>query len=666
MSSPASRTRTPQSQLAAVLLALAAFSFLAAHLRAHPRQSQQPAASTIQSQRPIRTTTRLVQLSVIASDKNGAPVADLTASDFTVLDNGHPVKIEIFRRETAQTPTAALRPLPPDTYSNQLRITSPVPSNITILLLDGLNTPVTDQAYARQQILKFLQNIQPVDRLAVYTLGRELHILQNFTSDSSKLAAALAKYNGQTTLDLDASTPNDLQTGYTSMDALLQDAFQREANIYIQDRVNLTVAALIQIANYAAALPGRKNLLWVSGSFPFSVGYENLDTIARMLNNPQSEVNISGEQLLFAEDIEKAARALNDANIAVYPVDARGLLGIDMKTNKSGANKTTNFSAMNNAAPTTGTGGGGGGRGAGGGGARGAAGGGFGNMRTARTPKQASQGPANPMLNPDNTTFETMDALANDTGGHAFYNTNDISGSLRRAMDDSRVTYEIGYYPADVKWDGSFHNITVQVQKPEVQLRARKGYFAMPEPAPSADMLRDLIATAATSPLDSTGLDLAVRIKPADSGSASKASSDPSASADKPASQEGGADKPATEKIVGGNASASAAKSVALTAMIFFNPHSIQFDSANGHYDASIQIVVAQLDAKNQILTDAEQSLPLSLPQGKYEQFLKQQVALQQPVTVHPNAATLRVILLDAKSAKLGAVTIPLAKYLQP
>jgi hypothetical protein len=96
--------------------------------------------------------------------------------------------------------------------------------------------------------------------------------------------------------------------------------------------VRITLAALIEIANYAATFPGRKNLLWVSGSFPFSVGYENLQSIVQMINDPKRESNISSEQLMFAEDIESAARALNDANIAVYPVDARGLLGLNMNT----------------------------------------------------------------------------------------------------------------------------------------------------------------------------------------------------------------------------------------------------------------------------------------------------------------------------------------------
>src|SRR5208283_509973 len=245
---------------------LATVSLLSVRLlpaRQQPVADPQPAAGV------VRTTTRLVQISVIATDKMGEPAADLTPADFLVLDNARPQKIQIFQKETNQPPANPRRPLPPDTYTNRIHETGG--PNVTMLLLDGLNTEVNDQAYARQQAIKFLQQIHPHDRLAIYTLARDLHVLQGLTGDSAKLVEALGKHARQITMDLDASTSTQIETGSDTMDALLQDAFRREANMYIQDRVRITVAALVEIANYAAAFPGRKNLLWVSGSFPFSV-----------------------------------------------------------------------------------------------------------------------------------------------------------------------------------------------------------------------------------------------------------------------------------------------------------------------------------------------------------------------------------------------------------
>ena len=590
-----------------LLSSLSAPTFLQPLSGAPQDRDKQPATPV------LRTITRLVQLNVIATDKKGEPVADLTAADFVVLDNGRPQTIKFFRKETDQPPANSPHPLPPDTYTNQIRQTASVPASVTILLLDGLNTNISDQAYARQQAIKFLEQIHPQDRLAVFTLARDLHVLQDLTGDSSKLVAALGKYFGQTTMDLDASTPADVQAGDQTMDALLQDAFQREANMYIQDRVQITMAALIDIANYVAAFSGRKNLLWVSGSFPFSVGYDNLQTIAQMVNDPKREANITGQQLMFAEDIERAARALNDANIAVYPVDARGLLGLNMNTAK-GTSKTPGYGAMNGGQQSGNPGGGGRG--------------GFLNGPKAGRPGQSSslkQGPSNPILDLDKTTFETMDALANGTGGKASYNSNNIISSLHSAIEDSRVTYEIGYYPADEKWDGSFHSITLHVAKPDVAVRARKGYFALPQPEPTPQDLRGIMTGALASPLESTAMGLAVRVK-----------------------------------------ATTGDEGTALSAMIFFDPRAIHLDFGDEHFTGTANIAVAQLNARNQLLGASQQSFPLNFTHDQYQQFLKQQVELTQDIDVLPSATQLRVVLCDGKTGKVGSVAIPLAKYLAP
>jgi VWFA-related protein len=205
-----------------------------------------------------------------------------------------------------------------------------IPASITIILFDGLNTALNDQASAREHVIKFLKQIQPQDHIALYALGTDLKMVHDFATDSARLVEALTQSAPLNTADLDASTAEPgAQTGYDNIDSLLQAASEREANYYIQDRVHLTVEALKAIAEHVSPLPGRKNLIWVSGSFPFSVGYDNVDDLLNNINNP------TNEQLIFADDIERAARALNDANIAVYPVDARGLLGLDMGTKKA-------------------------------------------------------------------------------------------------------------------------------------------------------------------------------------------------------------------------------------------------------------------------------------------------------------------------------------------
>ena len=108
-------------------------------------------------------------------------------------------------------------------------------------------------------------------------------------------------------------------------------------------------------------------------------------------------------------------------------------------------------------------------------------------------------------------TFVTMRLLAERSGGKAFYGTNDISGAIRQAMNDSRVTYTLGYYPAGVKWDGSFHELRVKVAAPGAQVRARTGYYAFPDaPLPTPRNDRALIAKLAASWLPATSIGLHV------------------------------------------------------------------------------------------------------------------------------------------------------------
>ncbi len=147
------------------------------------------------SQETVRVTTRLVEVSVVAETKNGDPVSDLTQEDFTILDQGRAERIAVFTRQRAQEREPTSRPLPPNVFSNRFERLGKAPTSATVVLFDGLNTELTDQAYARQQIVKFLEQLEPGDQVALYVLGRGPRILQDFTSDSNSLLKALENFN---------------------------------------------------------------------------------------------------------------------------------------------------------------------------------------------------------------------------------------------------------------------------------------------------------------------------------------------------------------------------------------------------------------------------------------------------------------------------------------
>jgi VWFA-related protein len=124
-------------------------------------------------------------------------VPGLKKEDFQVFDNGKRQEIRQFSEETRAILPSAAAPLPQGTFTNQLEQRSGTPAAVTAILLDGVNTRFSDQTYARKQVVQFLKQIQPEDRIAIYTLDtRGLRVLHDYTTDSSDLVAKLAKYQG--------------------------------------------------------------------------------------------------------------------------------------------------------------------------------------------------------------------------------------------------------------------------------------------------------------------------------------------------------------------------------------------------------------------------------------------------------------------------------------
>src|SRR5262249_7052829 len=184
--------------------------------------------------------------------------------------------------------------------------------------------------------------------------------------------------------------------GSDELDQFLSNADQVISDFYNVNRAKWTLEAMEAIAHHLASLPGRKNLIWVSSGFPFTLGLEPEDF---SLDQPNRE------RRTFHEETDRVARAMNDANIAIYPVDARGLVGLP-----------TAFSAQNRTSP-------------------------FG--RPGAAPRPVKYTPPN---------IDTMQILAERTGGRAYYNTNDLEGAVRSAVADARVTYTLGFYPASEDW----------------------------------------------------------------------------------------------------------------------------------------------------------------------------------------------------------------------
>ena len=529
---------------AAVLLSLAAPAAAAA--RDNPGKSQPG--------KTFRVTTRLVEVSVVAQTKDGSPARNLKAEDFRLYDDGEAQKIVFFNREAL--PRRRLPPqVPPNVYTNRFEALGEDVAGVTVILFDGLNTPLVDQAYARQQILKFLRELQPGDRVALYVMGRGPRIIKDVSGDARALAAALEHYKPEQRPSLDAPLYDPSFTPVAHFNAWLGELTFHLADYFDRDRAFRTVRALTAIARHLQRLPGRKNLLWVSGSFPISVAGSSIPLPERLKRSASTGRWPETDRLM---------RALNRANLAIYPVDARGLI-----------------------APR--------------------------NYR-ADSPVVV----ADDRLR-DAQTFSVMRMIAARTGGRAFYQNNDLAQAFRRAADDVRATYTLGYYPSHDEWDGRFREIRVEVARPDVKLLHRTGYFAQPD-APREHWYREEVLKAAMfSPLEASEVGLTVRVTP--------------------------------EKGV-------------ILLDLGIDASDVTFEPAGGKWKASLDLWMVQLDNKERHLETDAQTTNLTLSQLDYERVHRAGgLRLMGQVKPKKRALLIKVMVRDVASGALGSVIIPVQPY---
>ncbi|MGO9641913.1 MAG: VWA domain-containing protein [Candidatus Acidiferrales bacterium] len=529
-----------------------------------------PAAPSPQAQPPtIRVTTHLVQVNVVVKDKKGNPVTDLTKDDFTVLDGNKPQPISVFSMQATHLTAGMTQPLPKNYFTNRFEQHAGIPTSATVVLFDALNTHVQDLAYARQQMLKFIGQLQPQDRVAIFGLAYNLYVLQDFTSDPQALINAVRRSTTPETAHAEATDVQASDTGNDDVDQFLDSMNQMTSDFYNRDRAIRTADALMAIANYIGRVPGRKNLIWVSSAFPISI---NMDTMMPL--TVTAGASYQPDREMFNDQIEAAAQALNDANIAVYPVDARGLMvpsTMNSKIQSSPVNRATRRGQM----PPTGA--------------------------------------------PPQGNFDTMDEIAERTGGRAYYNTNDISGAIRKAIDDSQVTYVLGYYPDHGQWNGKFREIKIIVNRPGMEVRYRRGYFAVSDAPPNPLKRKVLLQDALDSPVDSTTIGMTV------------------------------------EATLAGAPGAQSVK-----VRIQMDSQAIALVPEADHWNAALDFLMAQWDDKNKVLKAQVRTSQVRITQADRETWDKLGFDIQFEMPLLPGASRVRFAECDEQSGATGSVTIAL------
>jgi VWFA-related protein len=464
----------------------------------------------------IQVETHVVLVNVVAKDKHGRPVNDLSRNDFVLLDNNQEEKIAMFALEDASANATAFSSSSGRwTFTNRAGSSAPA---VTVFLFDELNTALTDQELAKKDFLRYIRDMPAESRVAVFVLGDSLTLLHDFSQDMASLISALGKHSNRINPEVAAATAppqsaNSLTGGVANTaqwDSFIQSSNQPYVDYTKTVRATRTAEAVQTIAGHLLGIPGRKTLIWISGGFPIQLG----------LGSPQSDIpqgnpnnrgsgspagrggggsgrgagrgsgssggstqsnsstsNTSNSQMpysgrSFESDVARAIRALNEADVAVYPVDARGVT--------TPAPFQANRSSMG---------------------------------KLGRPPRGAA---------PPDFNYETLETLAEETGGLAFHHINDLSTAIQEAASDARVSYSLVFYPPTDGFDGSYHRLEVSVKRPGVKLRYRPGYVAAREAAVAPPL-----AEAIANPIALAGIGFSVHLDPMDGGYKATVTIDP-------------------------------------------------------------------------------------------------------------------------------------------
>jgi VWFA-related protein len=401
------------------LLSAASLLFLAGLCLSRSREQGPPVSAPVQGP-TIKAESRIVVVDVVVTDKQGQSVPGLRKDDFHVSEDGVPQIVASLEEHKGAAPNEIkLPPMPPNVFTNFPAARGA--DSVNVLLLDLLNTQPQNQAFVRQQVLKYLGEVPPGTRLAVFALGSHLRIVRGFTTDFSGLSAALEDKKLGVAPEISRNLPTEAnqysdaeilrqmrrsQAAPTAIEAV--DSFQRdEAAERANSRTELTLQAFQQIARYLSAIPARKNLIWFSDNFPVSFFP---DTHPRVPKNQ--------------EHIQKTADTLTAAQVAIYPVSALGVLG------------DPTFDASKLA----------------------------GSRRELEARLSANQ--------------IAMETIAEETGGRAFYSTNALGDAVKDAVGNGSHYYTLAYSPANDKNDGKFRRIQVSLADNNYALSYRRGYFA--------------------------------------------------------------------------------------------------------------------------------------------------------------------------------------------
>jgi VWFA-related protein len=403
---------------------------LAGPTRLESRQAQpaQPPPETREDQEgqpPVfRTGIDFVRVDAIVTDRQGNPVTDLEATDFEIFENGRPQAIESFRLVDIN---GAADGTPPRQIRSRFDMETEAARDdvrLVAIFLDDYHVRLGASMRVREPLMRFVQQqLSPNDLVAVMYPLTPLSAL-GFTRNHEGVASAINSFEGR---KFNYEPRNQFEERYAYYPAATVERIRNQ----------VTLSALQALVTHLGGLrEGRKAVILVSEGFSNTLPPQLRDPIAAMpgvgnprrgmpggQTDPRADTMEFFAQADMLSDLREVWDAANRANTAIYALDPRGLAGFEFDINEGVG------------------------------------------MRTDRQYLDAS--------------MDTLRTLADQTDGRAIVNRNDLDSGLKQIVRDTSTYYLLGYSSTEAPSDGKFHEIRVRVKRPGVQVRARKGYWAL-------------------------------------------------------------------------------------------------------------------------------------------------------------------------------------------
>ncbi|MGB6848845.1 MAG: VWA domain-containing protein, partial [Thermoanaerobaculia bacterium] len=385
----------------------------------------------------------VVNVDVHVTDKKGNPIKGLTKEDFEVFENGRPVVISNFsviedgRSQTAPAPSkpndrAAQGPAPPVAPQPEI-FTVPEDQRLHLVIyVDNFNIRPFNRNRVFRRLREFLQSkLSRDDRVMLVSYDRSLHVRRKFTSDSQLIASSLFELESLSGFGVQAdSDRRDV------VEAIEEAQSSREvtwrARQYAESAFNdlsFSIDALKEILNWLAGLPGRKAILYVSDGLPMVPGEDLFHMINEKFSDDSGVLSTAREFDASRRFMELVALA-NSNRVTYYTIDASGL-----------------------------------------------------RVPQTYTAQQASVGRDGVQSIGESVYVHNIQAplrmLAEETGGQAIYNTNDVGPGLDRVASDFETYYSLGYTPGH-GGSGRYYKIEVKVNRKGLRVRHREGYRDKP------------------------------------------------------------------------------------------------------------------------------------------------------------------------------------------